>query len=214
MCARSRSERVGLKQHVVGARGRINRRHSRVLAQDGVLEVLLGSPPPPPPNVPELEETQAAAAGKLLSVRERMEQHRSNPACQSCHDVIDPLGLALKNFDVTGAWRIKDNGVAIEATGQLYDGTQMDGPAGLRQALVNLSDTFITSFTESLMTYALGRRVEYYDMPAVRAIALEAAHNGNRMSSFIFGIVNSVAFQMKKSENTEEITEVGESGPP
>ena len=180
-----------------------------------VLEVLLGSPPPPPlPNVPELEETQAAAAGKLLSVRERMEQHRSNPACQSCHDVIDPLGLALENFDVTGAWCIKDNGVAIEATGQLYDGTQMDGPAGLRQALVNLSDTFITSFTESLMTYALGRRVEYYDMPAVRAVALEAAHNGNRMSSFIFGIVNSVAFQMKKSENTEEITEVGESGPP
>ena len=180
-----------------------------------VLEVLLGSPPPPPPpNVPELEETKAAAAGKLLSVRERMEEHRSNPACQSCHDVIDPLGLALENFDVTGAWRIKDNGVAIEATGQLYDGTQMDGPAGLRLALVNRSDTFITSFTESLMTYALGRRVEYYDMPAVRAIALEAAHNGNRMSSFIFGIVNSVAFQMKKSENTGEITEVGESGPP
>jgi hypothetical protein len=84
----------------------------------------------------------------------------------------------------------------------------------LRQALVNLSDTFITSFTESLMTYALGRRVEYYDMPAVRAIALEAAHNGNRMSSFIFGIVNSAAFQMKKSENTEPTTVVGESGPP
>ena len=171
-------------------------------------------PPPPPPNVPELEETQAAAAGKLLSVRERMEQHRSNPACQSCHDVIDPLGLALENFDVTGAWRIKDNGVAIEATGQLYDGTQMDGPAGLRLALLNRSDTFITSFTESLMTYALGRRVEYYDMPAVRAIAGEAAQNGNRMSSFIFGIVNSVAFQMKKSENTGQITELGESGPP
>ena len=90
----------------------------------------------------------------------------------------------------------------------------MDGPAGLRQALVNLSDTFITSFTESLMTYALGRRIEYYDMPAVRAIALEAAHNGDRMSSFIFGIVNSAAFQMKKSENTEPTTVVGESGPP
>ena len=176
-----------------------------------VLEVLLGSPPPPP-NVPELEETEAAAAGKLLSVRERMEEHRSNPACQSCHDVIDPLGLALENFDVTGAWRIKDNGVAIDATGQLYDGTQMDGPAGLRQALLNRSDTFITSFTESLMTYALGRRVEYYDMPAVRAIAREAAQNGNRISSFIFGVVKSAAFQMRKAENIEEITEVGESG--
>ncbi len=173
-----------------------------------VLEVLLGSPPPPP-NVPELEETEAAAAGKLLSVRERMEEHRSNPACQSCHDVIDPLGLALENFDVTGAWRIKDNGVAIDATGQLYDGTQMDGPAGLRQALLNRSDTFITSFTESLMTYALGRRVEYYDM---RAIAREAAQNGNRISSFIFGVVKSAAFQMRKAENIEEITEVGESG--
>ena len=180
-----------------------------------VLEVLLGSPPPPPPpNVPELEETKAAAGGKLLSVRERMEEHRSNPACQSCHDVIDPLGMALENFDVTGAWRIKDNGVAIDATGQLYDGTQMDGPAGLRQALLNRSDTFITSFTDSLMTYALGRRVEYYDGPALRAIAREAAQNGNRISSFIFGVVNSAAFQMRKSENTEEITEVGQSGLP
>ena len=107
-------------------------------------------------------------------MREAMESHRANPACVSCHRVIDPLGLALENFDVTGAWRIKDNGNPIDASGELYDGTKMDGPTGLRDALLKHSDAVIMSFTESLMTYGLGRRVEYYDMPTVRAIASEA----------------------------------------
>ena len=116
-----------------------------------------------------------AKDGRLLSTRERMEQHRANPACNSCHRVIDPPGLALENFDVTGQWRVKDNGVADRPAGQLYDGTKMDGPAGLRAALLKHADLFVLSFTENLMTYALGRRVEHYDMPAVRAIVREAA---------------------------------------
>src|SRR3569623_3581161 len=101
------------------------------------MEELLGSPPPPPPsNVPALEATKGSAGGKLLTVRERMEEHRKNPQCTSCHRVIDPLGLALENFDATGAWRIKDNEVAIDSVGDLYDGTKMDGPRGLQQALL------------------------------------------------------------------------------
>ena len=103
-----------------------------------------------------------------------MEQHRENPACTSCHRVIDPLGLALENFDVTGEWRIKDNGVAVDATGELYDGTKMNGPAGLRSALLKHQDAFLLSFTENLMTYALGRRVEPFDMPAVRRVIRDA----------------------------------------
>src|SRR5690606_613158 len=111
-------------------------RTSPVMRGKWVMEVLLGSPPPPPPpNVPALEETRAAEAGKLLSVRERMEEHRRNPACTSCHRVIDPLGLALENFDVTGRWRIKDNGAPVDPSGVLHDGTPMDGPEGLRAAL-------------------------------------------------------------------------------
>jgi hypothetical protein len=142
-----------------------------------------------------------------------MEEHRSNPACTSCHRVIDPLGLALENYDATGAWRIKDNGVPIDPTGELYDGTKMDGPAALRQALLKHSDVILLSFTESLMTYALGRRVEYEDMPAVRAIVRDAGRSDNRFSAFVAGIVKSAAFQMSTSENptTTEATESGTS---
>jgi hypothetical protein len=173
-----------------------------------VLEVLLGSPPPPPPpNVPALEETKAAEGGKFLSVRERMEEHRKNPSCTPCHRVIDPLGLALENFDATGKWRLKDNGAAIDSAGQLYDGTEMKGPEGLRAALLKHSDLVILSFTESLMTYALGRRVEHYDMPRVREIVRDAKKNDYRLSSFILGVVNSPAFRMSKVaplETTED----------
>ena len=142
-----------------------------------VMEVLLASPPPPPPpNVPALDDSvKANEGGKMLSTRERMEQHRNNPSCNSCHRVIDPLGLALENFDVTGAWRIKDNEVPVDVNGDLYDGTRMEGPAGLRAALIKHQDMFLTGFTESLMTYALGRRVEYTDMPTIRAIVRDAA---------------------------------------
>ncbi len=172
-------------------------RTSPVLRGKWVMEVLLGSPPPPPPpNVPALEETKAVDAGKLLSTRERMEEHRKNPACTSCHKVIDPLGLALENFDVTGVWRIKDNGVQVDPVGDLYDGTKLDGPIALRNALLKHQDVIMLSFTESLMTYALGRRVEFYDMPAVRAIAREAKRNNYRFSSFISGVANSGAFRM------------------
>jgi mono/diheme cytochrome c family protein len=176
-----------------------------------VMEVLLGSPPPPPPpNVPALDDVKAAIGGKMLSTRERMEEHRKNPACTSCHRVIDPLGLALENFDATGAWRIKDNEVPVDSVGDLYDGTKMDGPAGLRQAMMKHSDVFLLSFTENLMTYALGRRVEYADMPAVRAIVRDAAKNNHRMSSFVLGVVNSVAFRRANADTHPLTTDAAE----
>jgi len=162
------------------------------------MEVLLGSPPPPPPpNVPALEETKGAANGKLLTVRERMEEHRKNPACASCHRVIDPLGLALENFDPTGRWRIKDSGFPVDSTGVMYDGTPLSGPAGLRAGLLKHQDVFLQAFTENLMTYALGRRIEYSDMPSIRRIVRDASKNDYRFSAFINGIVNSAAFQMR-----------------
>ena len=171
-------------------------RTSPVMRGKWVMEVLLGSPPPPPPpNVPPLDATSAAPAGKLLSVRERMEEHRRNPACASCHRVIDPIGLALENFDATGRWRIKDNEVPVDASGVLYDGMKIEGPAGLRSALLKHQDVFLLTFTENLMTYALGRRVEFYDMPTVRAIVRAAGKRDHRMSAFVLGIVNSAAFR-------------------
>jgi hypothetical protein len=178
-------------------------RTSPVLRGKWVMEVLLASPPPaPPPNVPTLEETKGVKEDRLLSVRERMEQHRANPACNSCHKVIDPLGLALENFDPSGKWRIKDSGVPVDPTGVMYDGSSITGPIDLRNALLKHKDAIVLSFVESLMTYALGRQVEYYDMPAVRAIARDAAKNSYRMSSFLSGVVNSAAFRMAKAPPT------------
>ena len=175
-----------------------------------VMEVLLGTPPPPPPpNVPALEETGGARGGRLLSVRERMEEHRKNPACTSCHKVIDPLGLALENFDVTGKWRIKDGDVAVDAVGELYDGTKMSGPADLRAALLKHQDAFLLSFTEHLMTYALGRRVEPFDMAAVRRVIRDAGASDLKLSAFVLGVVNTPAFRM----NRVEPTETNEQGP-
>jgi mono/diheme cytochrome c family protein len=169
-----------------------------------IMETLLGTPPPPAPQdppPPSLDETKSATgAGKPLSTRERMEEHRKNPACQGCHRMIDPLGLALENFDVVGAWRIKDNGVIVDTAAKLYDGTDINGPADLRQALLGKSESVIRTFTDSLMSYALGRRIEYYDQPTVRAIVRKAAGNGNKFSAYVLGIVNSAAFQMAKAE--------------
>jgi len=178
-------------------------RTSPVLRGKWIMEVLLASPPPaPPPNVPSLDETKAESAdGGMLTTRQRMEQHRANPQCNSCHRVIDPLGLALENFDVTGKWRIRDNGNLVDPVGNLYDGMKMEGPAGLRAALLKHQDMFFTSFTESLMTYALGRRVEYYDMPAIRKIIRDAAKDNHRFSAFVLGIANSRAFQMSRAED-------------
>jgi mono/diheme cytochrome c family protein len=166
-----------------------------------VMEVLLGtSPPAPPPNVPTLDEIGAAQGGRMLSVRERMEQHRKNPACMSCHKVIDPLGLALEHFDVTGRWRIKDSGVPVDAEGELYDGTRMKGASGLAEALLRHKDAFLLGFTERLMTYATGRRMETYDMPAVRKIIRDAARSEYTLSAFILGVVNAPAFRMNRVE--------------
>ncbi len=180
-------------------------RTSPVLRGKWVLEVLLGTPPPPPPpDVPELEESGEAEEGRLLSVREQMERHRASPACQSCHVMIDPIGLALENFDATGAWRIKDNGVPVDSSGELYDGTRLGSPEDLRAALLDYSTSFLRTFTENLMAYALGRRVEYYDMPAVRAIVREAQTEDHRMSAFVLGVVKSPAFRTKAAAAEEE----------
>ena len=179
-------------------------RTSPVLRGKWVMEVLLGTPPPPPPpNVPLLEETTAVKDDRVLSVRERMEQHRANPACNSCHRMIDPLGLALENFYASGKWRIKDGGVAVDPKGVLYDGTPINGPADLRAALLKHKDAILLSFTESLLTYALGRPVEYYDMPTVRAIVRGAAKSDYKMSAFITGVINSAAFRMSKATAAE-----------
>ncbi|MBI3983088.1 MAG: DUF1592 domain-containing protein [Gemmatimonadetes bacterium] len=176
-------------------------RTSPVLRGKWVMEVLLGTPPPPPPpNVPAFESTDAAKEGRLLTTRERMEMHRANPVCMACHQFMDPIGLALDNFDVTGKWRIKENGMALDTRGQLYDGTAISNPGELTQALLKRPEPLIRTFTANLLAYGLGRRVQWYDMPTVRAIALDAAASGNRMSAFILGVVTSVPFRMNRAE--------------
>ncbi len=175
-------------------------RTSPVLRGKWVLEVLMGAPPPPPPpDVPAFEETEAADEGRFRSVRERMEQHRSNPACRSCHVVMDPLGLALENYDVTGAWRTRDEGNPVDPVGEMYDGTVLAGPDDLRQAVLKRPEVFFRVFTENLMAYALGRRVEYYDMPTVRAITRDAADEDHRISAFILGVIESPAFRSTRA---------------
>ena len=136
----------------------------------------------------------------MLSVRVLMEQHRQNPACASCHKIMDPLGFSLENFDGIGQWRTKEPGGAVDASGQLADGSQVDGPAALRKAILAHPDQFVDTMTEKLLTYALGRGLEYYDMPVVRDIVHDAASNNYRFSSLVMGIVKSVAFEMKKSQ--------------
>jgi mono/diheme cytochrome c family protein len=179
-------------------------RTSPVLRGKWVLEVLLGTPPPPPPpDVPDLEATAEAEDGRLRTVRERMEQHRANPACASCHKMIDPIGLALENFDVSGAWRIKDNGAPVDAASALYDGTPLTGPEDLHQALLKRSTSLVRTFTENLATYALGRRLGYADMPLVRAVVRDAQAHDYRLSSFVVGIVKSPAFRTKSADETD-----------
>ena len=176
-------------------------RTSPVLRGKWVMEVLLGTPPPPPPpNVPGLEATKPVKDGHVLTVRERMEAHRSNPACNSCHRMIDPIGLSLENFDPTGTWRIRDSGVLIDPSTVLFDGTPANGPADLRKTILKYPEAFIRNFTENLLTYALGRRLQYSDMPAVRAITREAARNNNHASLLILGIIKSAPFEMSRAE--------------
>jgi hypothetical protein len=135
-----------------------------------------------------------------LTTRQRVEDHRRNLSCAGCHRVIDPPGMALEHFDATGAWRAKDNGVDIDAAASLYDGRQMNGAAGLREALIAHQDMVLRNFTQQLMTYALGRRLTYRDMPTVRAIVRAADANSNRFFSFITGIVTSDAFRKAKPQ--------------
>ena len=174
-------------------------RTSPVLRGKWILENVLGSPPPPPPDVvPPFEED--AGAAKPKSVRERMEQHRRNPACASCHRMIDPAGLALENFDAVGAWRTKDGGTRgapVDASGQLVDGTQINGVVELRAALLRDPETFVRTLTEKLMTYAVGRGLSGTDMPAVRTVVRDSARDQYRFSSVILEIVRSVPFQMR-----------------
>jgi hypothetical protein len=179
-------------------------RTSPVLRGKWVMEVLLGSPPPPPPaNVPDLEKTEASKDGRFLSVAEQLAMHRASPACRSCHVVIDPIGLALDHFDVTGAWRIKDRGVTVSSAGELYDGTKINGAGELREALMKRSDVLVTHFTEVLTSYAVGRRVEYFDMPSIRAIVHNAAPRGYLMSDLILGVINSPAFRTARAEQPD-----------
>src|SRR5688572_29547376 len=173
-------------------------RTSPVLRGKWVLENLLGTPPPAPPqDVPDIEENQPGEEAR--SLRARLESHRRNPTCASCHRVMDPLGFALENFDGLGQWREKEPGGAIDPTGQLADGTPIDGPVALRRAVLARRDMFVRTLTEKLMTYGLGRGVELHDRPLVREIARTAAASDYRWSAIVLGIVRSAPFQMKKT---------------
>ncbi len=180
----------------------VSNRTSPVARGKYVMQVLLGTPPPPPPpNVPPLKENEDN--GKALPVREKMEQHRKNEPCHSCHQLMDPIGLSLENFDGVGQWRTRDSGAPIDASGRMFEGSKLDGPVGLRQAILSHSDVFTGTFTESLLAYALGRVIDSREMPTVRSIEREAARNGNRFSAFVFAIVQSTPFQMRRAEAVE-----------
>jgi hypothetical protein len=172
-------------------------RTSPVLRGKWILENLLGTPPPaPPPNVPSLKDTNAV--GNVLSMRDRMAQHRANPACASCHAMMDPLGFSMENFDAAGQWRVQgESGMLIDASGTLPDGDRFEGVSGLRDALFRRSDVFVTTLTEKLLVYALGRGLDYYDAPAVRSIVRGAARDDYRFSSILLGIVRSTPFEMR-----------------
>ena len=179
-------------------------RTSPVLRGKWVMEVLMGSPPPPPPpDVPDLDKTEEAKEGRLLTTRERMELHRSNPQCRSCHVFIDPIGLALDNFDVTGRWRLRENGNPVDTRGDYYDGTPISSPRELKDVLLKRPIPLLRTFTQNLMAYALGRRIEYYDNPAVRRITASAEANGYRINDFIVGVVLSDAFRMRRLAETQ-----------
>ena len=172
-------------------------RTSPVVRGKWVLDNLLGMPPPQPPPGVETNLEKDAAQVKVTSLRQRLELHRANPVCAACHNVMDPIGLTLENFDHVGKWRTIDGKTPINATAQLVDGTKLDGPLSLRRALLERSDVFATVATEKLLTYASGRAVQYQDMPAVRAIIRDAARDEYRFSSLIIGIVKSTPFQMR-----------------
>jgi hypothetical protein len=176
-------------------------RTSPVVRGKWILDNLLGSPPPPPPpEVPALPETEGA---QPATMRERMVQHRANPVCATCHNVMDPLGLALENFDAVGTWRTHDQGKLVDASGELGDGMQLDGATGLREALLKRPEVLVHTATEKLLTYALGRGLEPGDMPAVRAIVRAAKDDGYRFEALIAGVVTSTPFRMRSAEEMQ-----------
>jgi mono/diheme cytochrome c family protein len=169
-----------------------------------IMSTLLGIPPPePPPNIPALKENAAGqAVADTSSVRARLEQHRANPACAGCHKLMDPLGLALENFDAIGRWRTKaEDGKPIDPSTQLFDGTNVDGPAAVRDALLSHPESIVRTTTERLLTYALGRGTEYYDYPTIRSIVKNAGDSNASLTNIIVGIANSIPFQLRRSQS-------------
>jgi hypothetical protein len=178
-------------------------RTSPVIRGAWILENVLGSPPSPPP--PGVENNLDAAVAQPTTLRERLKLHRANKTCASCHNMMDPIGLALENYDHIGQWRTLDSGLPIDASGVMVDGTRLAGPADLRKAILSRSDAFVETLIEKLMTFSLGRHVTYADMPAIRKIAREAHQNGNRFSALVLGIVMSEPFQMRtKTDDQRE----------
>lgn len=173
-------------------------RTSPVLRGKWVMEVMMGTPPPPPPpGVPDLEDTEASEGGRVLTTRERMEIHRANPTCNACHRFMDPIGLSLDSYGVTGKWRVRENGNALDTRGDFYDGTPITSPFELQSALLRRPIPLVRTFTSNLMAYALGRRVEHFDQPTIRQIVRDAEEQDYRMSSFFVGVVMSDAFRMQ-----------------
>jgi hypothetical protein len=170
-----------------------------------ILTNLLGVPPqPPPPNIPPLPDS--GADGKVVSLRERMERHRANPVCAGCHRVMDPIGFSMENFDGIGRWRAKEDGLVIDASGTLFTGAKLDGVNALRQEMTKRPDVFVGVLSERMLTYGVGRGLEYYDMPAVRKIVQDARSTNFRFSSIVLGVVRSVPFQMKETAVTGKET--------
>jgi hypothetical protein len=175
-------------------------RTSVVLRGKWILDNLLGAaPPPPPPNVPPLKEN--TDGGKPQTMRERMAEHRANPVCAGCHQLMDPIGFSTENFDATGRWRVRDEGQhPIDATGGLPDGTTYSGVEGLREAILKRPELFVSTVSEKMLTYALGRGLEYYDAPAIRTIVRNAGEHEYQFSTLIQGIVSSTPFLMRRSQ--------------
>jgi hypothetical protein len=176
-------------------------RTAPVLRGKWILDNLLGTPPPPPPPDVSTDLAEPGEGAPPLTVRERMRQHRQSPQCASCHNLMDPLGLALENFDAVGRWRRQDAGQAIDATTQLSDGSRIDGVVDLRNALLTREPVLVRTMTEKLLIYALGRGLQPYDMPVVRSIEREAAGRDYRFSALVLGISKSLPFQMRVADS-------------
>jgi hypothetical protein len=199
------TERNGILGHgSILVQTSLGNRTSPVLRGKWVMQVLLGTPPPPPPpGVPDLEETEGSAGGQVLTTRARMELHRKNPVCFACHQVMDPIGLALDNFDVTGKWRIREFGAPLDTSSIFYDGTEISTPSDLSRALLRRPIPLVREFTSNLLAFAIGRRIEYYDMPTVRAIVDATEKDDYPISSLVMEVILSDPFRMKDPSISE-----------